>query len=369
MLPGGWLESLSGTASGRRSGVRRAVWLKPLAKGWRQELVRKPERVLGHSKPLRRESEGEGGWAEREYGRCPYPDGRIRRRVAEMGAAWLRRPGDPLPAVFPGRTEQMGACRLLSNPEVTMEHVLDSRYEATVERCRVEPPVPAVQDTTTLDHDGLPTTGGLDRPDGGGKGASGVLAHAGVALNGAGRPLGMFMADAELRRAKGKDSVRWQHGLGRARQLAEACPDSRVVTVRDREGDFRGLLGQARDTGAELLVRASRSARRRVALASGGDACLWKHVLGTEPVGGRRIEVPARGGPHRRKGRTARLTLRCAEVDLLPPKDRKGEPPLRVTAVSAIEESPPRRSGGKRRKALDWMLLPVPTSRPAWRPP
>ena len=337
------------------SGRRRAVWLKPLAEGWRQTLCLEPQRPLGHSKPLRR---GDGdGWARREYGRCPHPDGRVRRRVAEMGAAWLRRLGEPVPAIFPGRAEQAAAYRLLSNPGVTMEHVLESHCEATVERCRVEPLVLAVQDTTTLSYDGLSATGGLDSPGGGGKGSCGILAHAGVAVNGAGRPLGLFMADAGFRRAGGSDSVRWVDGLKRARQLAQACPDSRVVTVCDREGDFWELLGEARATGAELLVRASRSVRRRVALPSGAAACLWEHVLGTEPVGCRKVEVPACGGPNRRRGRTARLTLRCVEVDLLPPKDREGDAPLRVTAVSALEETPPRRSGGKRRKALHWMLL------------
>ena len=35
----------------------------------------------------------EGGWAAREYGRSPRPDGRVRRRIARMGTAWCRHPG------------------------------------------------------------------------------------------------------------------------------------------------------------------------------------------------------------------------------------------------------------------------------------
>ncbi len=53
-----------------------------------------------------------------------------------------------------------------------------------------------------------------------------------------------------------------------------------------------------------LLVRASRGAKRRVAMDGGAGQRLWDHVLGTDPVGRRKVEVPARGGPHRRKGRT-----------------------------------------------------------------
>ncbi len=126
----------------------------------------------------------------------------------------------------------------------------------------------------------------------------------------------------------------------------------------EHEGDFWELISRAEETKAALLVRASRGSKRRVALASGDDAGLWEHVLGTDPVGARKIEVPASGGPNRRKGRTAKLTLRCTPVDLLPPKERAGEAPVRMTAVSALEEDPPRRPAtGKKSEPLHWMLL------------
>ncbi len=343
--------------SGRRSGVRRAVWLRPLAEGWRDTLRRGPERVPGWSGTMY----CGGGWAEREYGRSPHPDGRVRRRIAAMGAAWTRRLGERLPAIFPGRAEQKAAYRLLSNDAVTMEHILESHCEQTVERCRAERFVLAVQDTTTLNYDGLSATSGLDGLGGGGKGTSGILAHFGIALNAVGRPLGTFLADADFRQEEGKDSVRWVDGLDRAQGLADACPDTRVVNVCDREGDFWQLLTRAEEKGAELLVRASKGSRRRVATADGGGADLWEHVLGTEPVGERKVEVPACGGPNRRKGGAAKLTLRCAEVDLLPPKDRAGDAPARMVAVSAREENPPRRpataKGRKRCAPLHWMLL------------
>ena len=129
-----------------------------------------------------------------------------------------------------------------------------------------------------------------------------------------------------------------------------------MVTVCDREGDFWELLARAGETGEALLVRASRSAQRRVRTGDGGAEDLRDHVLATAPVGGRRIEVPACGGPNRRKGRIARLTLRCAPVELLPPKDREDGPPVRMIAVSAREETPPPASKRKG-KPLDWLLL------------
>ncbi len=246
------------------------------------------------------------GWglAEREYGRSTHPDDRIRRRIAQMGAAWTRRLGEHLPAIFPGHTEQVATYRLLSNEAVRMEYILDSHVEQTVERCRAERLVLAVQDTTTLNYDGLSGTSGLDDLAGGGKGTSGILAHVGMAVNAVGRPLGMFDADADFCQAEGKDSVRWIAGLDRAQELARACPHTRVVTVCDREGDFREMNSRAEETGASLLIRASQGTQRRVALPSGDDADLWDHVLETDPVGRRRIVVPACGG--RTAGRAAR---------------------------------------------------------------
>ena len=67
-----------------------------------------------------------------------------------MGRAWEKRPGQPVPVIFPDKDE--AAYRLLSNPRVTMDHVLESHKECMVERCRRERVVLAVQDTTMLNY-------------------------------------------------------------------------------------------------------------------------------------------------------------------------------------------------------------------------
>ncbi len=95
----------------------------------------------------------------------------------------------------------------------------------------------------------LSATRGLDALGGGGKGSAGILAHFGVAVNGAGRPLGAFLANADFRQDPERDSVRWTDGLDRAQGLAAACPDTRVVTICDREGDSWELLARAGDRG------------------------------------------------------------------------------------------------------------------------
>ena len=110
-----------------------------------------------------------------------------------------------------------------------------------------------MQDATTLKHDGLPETSGRDDLGGDGKGISGILSRFGVAVSAAGRPLGMYAADADFCQTDDKDSVRWVHDLERAQELARACPDSRVVTVRDTEGDFLVLISRARAIGGNTV--------------------------------------------------------------------------------------------------------------------
>ncbi len=220
--------------SGRRSGVRRALWVKPLVKDWRSTLCQEPERRLGWSGAL---ATGDS-WAEREYSRSSHPDGRVRRRIIAMGNAWANRLGANIPALFPGVAEQAAAYRFLSNPSVTMDHILISHFEQTVERCQAERTILAIQDTTTLNYDGLSGSPDLDELGGGGQGSRGLLFHAGVAVNGVGRPLGMFAADANFRRADDKDSTRWLQGLQKAHELEQACERTRVISVCDREATF-----------------------------------------------------------------------------------------------------------------------------------
>ncbi len=177
-------EETSGTPPGAQGpGVRRAVWMKPLADDWRGMLCEEPRRVMGRAAPLVAPLADKGcDWARCEYGRSGHSDGRVRERLVAMGRAWNDRPGEILPVIFPGEAEQKAAYRLLSNWNVTMDHVLEGHQEAMVERCRQQRLILAVQDTTFLGYNGLEETEGLVDVGGGGSGTLGMAAHAGVAF-------------------------------------------------------------------------------------------------------------------------------------------------------------------------------------------
>ena len=352
-----------GKTQRRRSPQAGAVWCFALEAGWRERLHAVDDRPIG---TLAGAYDGlDMDWAEREYGRCSHTDGRVRRRIVRMGRAWFHNMGVDLPVIFPQVAEQRAVYRFFSSPRISMSHILDPHVEATVDRCRQEPLILAIQDTTSINDTGLKGTTGLARLGGGGEGSLGVLAHAGLAVTGDGRPLGLFMLDTTFReKTAEQDSKRWVHGLIRASELAKACPNTRVVSVCDREGDFWELLTKAASLESALLVRASRSAQQRVLLPDGQEQDLWDYDTTLAPVAITELTIPAAGGPRARKERTAQLELRTSPVDVRPPQAAKHQQPLSLFAVSATEVDV-----AEKDKPLHWLLLtteqPAPDEAPA----
>ena len=345
-------QPTSGQPPGSAAGAARTVWMKPLAADWAARLCAEPARDIRAAPALHMDEDTD--WAGREYARSTHPDGRIRDRIERMGRAWLERPGAAIPAIFPARADRKAAYRLLSSGKVSMEHILEPHQATMVERCQLEELILAIQDTTTLNYDGLAATDGLVGLGGGGKGTRGLAAHVGLAVNAAGRPLGVFALDASFRDGDDKEieSERWLRGHERAQELARACPAARVVTVCDREGDIWALLTKAASQGAALLVRARRPAKRRVILETGEEESLWKHVAALPRLAGKTVEIGACGGRRARTRRTAKLELRAARVRLAPPRKAGSREPVDMLAVSATEPNPP---AGK--DPLNWLLL------------
>ncbi len=200
----GW--EMAGRVSGVYAGaeVGPMVWMRPLEAAWRRRLCQRPagDPCWMTAPPLARAAEAakDGDWQAREFGMLSHPDGCIRKRIRAMAAHWETRPGEPVAVVFPGRKEQKAAYRLLSNPRVTMDDILESHRAATLQRCRDETVVLAIQETTMLDSSPLQdATGGLARLGGGGTGSHGIPAHVTLAMSTSGRMLGLLDINADFR--------------------------------------------------------------------------------------------------------------------------------------------------------------------------
>ena len=351
----GWAEvgHTSGRSPSGVSGIRRAVWVKPLAEDWRQRLCAEPKPVLGQMGRLHLQ----GDWAVREFGRGTHPDPRVRARMEDMGRSWEHNLGQPLPVVFPQRASQQAAYRLLSNRQVDEFDISEGHRATTSERCHPLATVLVPQDTTILNYSNLRhSTSGLSKIGGGGCGSVGIPAHVSLAMTESGRPLGVLGIEADFRvpagdKATDSESERWLRGYGLAAELARACPNTRVISVADGEANIWGLFAaQATDPVAGLLVRV-RGDRPRQVLVDGQRVDLGQHMASLKRCATVKHQIKARGGKQGRKRRQATLQLRIARVELSPPA---GQSPasLPMTAV-LITEHRPEASG----EPLHWLLL------------
>jgi len=143
-----------------------------------------------------------------------------------------------------------------------------------------------------------------------------------------------------------KESMKWLKSYRAVTEVQKLCPQTRLVSVGDREADIYELFLEASKNpeGPDLLVRCERSRKRKA-----GQMDLWGR-MNKEPVSGVRVvHVPRKGTV---PARDATLEVRHAQVTVKPPKGKK-YPPLDVWIVYGKEI----RYGPEVKSPLDWMLL------------
>jgi hypothetical protein len=341
-------------AENRYAAGRKAIYGLPLNPAWRQRLCALPEPTFqlprGHS-PL--------SWAEQEFARVPWPDGRLRARLCKVAADFYAQPLAPIPQACHGNpAKTRAAYRLFDNPQVDLQSVLKPHIEATAERIGQHPVVLAVQDTTSLNYSAHPATEDLGPINTRKDAARGLILHDTLAFTPEGTPLGVLDAQCWARDPQQagksakrkalpieqKESAKWLRSFQRVAALQALCPNTRLVSVGDREADIYELFAQHTPQGPDLLIRADRGRQRQVL----DQQPLWEWMP-AQPVAGRlALHIPGKGG---RKARTAQLEIRYARIELHPPKDQRSAP-IGLWAVYALESHPPAHT-----EAVEWLLL------------
>src|SRR5688572_4196863 len=241
-----------------------------------------------------------------------------------------------------------------------MDALLESHYAATAGRMAQQAIVLAAQDTTSLNYSLHPATENLGPIATHSEGVVGLLVHDTMAFNLEGTPLGLlnvqcWARDPEQfgkrhkRRQLGfeeKESVKWLRSLQAVARIQSRCPQTRIVSVGDREADIYELFVWATEqTGRpELLIRAEHN--RRVREEHG---YLWEQLAAQPLAGIKEVRVSRRAN---RPARTAGLEVRLGSVELRAPKTRGRLPDVGLWAVWARESDAP--SGIE---PVEWMLL------------
>ena len=189
-------------------------------------------------------------WAQHEFETLDLGDARRTLRLIKLVDDLSAQPTGSIPLACGGWTETKAAYRLLDNPALDWQEVLEVHTERTSERMREQPVVLCLQDTTELDFSSQPGIAGLGRLNY--EARQGLYVHPTLTVTPAGVALGVIDAWIWARGPKEqpqvKESTRWVEGYEIVADLAEQMPNTRLVYVADREGDLRELMDAAEHT-------------------------------------------------------------------------------------------------------------------------
>jgi hypothetical protein len=299
-------------------------------------------------------------WVKREFAQARLPDERLRRRLEKIVSAFAQKPTASIPQACANWGEAKGAYRFLENERVVAGELRQGHHLATLDRVKEHRVVLALQDTTTLNYSSHPRTQGLGLLGSHSPKTIGLWLHSTVAVTPKGEPLGWLhntiwvrpprrRAVGRPRKKRGrKESFKWVESLQVCQELALQCPQTLLVNVTDREGDFYELFQEAlKSCGGgqvHLLVRAHQD--RRLAK---GQGHLWPEV-GTQPVAASLALRVGRKGDQ--PSRMTRLNIRFCPVTLQAPWGKAGQP-ITLWAVEASESVPAPKGSGP----ILWRLL------------
>lgn len=342
-----------GHSAGRRDGVAKALWVRPLVDDARQQLRQGSARL-----PAER-SHAPLQWTEEEFGGLQVWDARLKQRLYQLAEDfWGDAQSRSLTRRCADRARTVAAYRFFRNPRINMQIVLGAHREAVIERMGAHPLVLVPQDTTSLNDTGHPDSAGLG-PIGSktAGGPVGLVLHNSHAFTPEGVPLGVVSAacwardpeQQQIRREpEARESGKWLAAYRTLQVIAPQVPHTTLVGIGDRAADLFELFALARDPARpRLLVRANRGRQRQV-LSAEGLTPWWDHMGGLAVAGRLALALPRRGA---QAARTAELELRYGPVTLKPPQGLKDRP-LALWAVSLREAAPPPGVDG-----VDWLLL------------
>ena len=287
-----------------------------------------------------------------------------------------RRPGVSFPEAMGSDAELQGGYRLVNNPNVTLEALMEAHAASTAERARSAGSVLAIHDTTSCGfaHADPAEIGYLNTGKAGFRFHYTLIADA----DGEKRPLGIAQGEAlfqprppRKRRKKGRRAVRsgsetardpnrqflrWMRGIQKTEKVLAGCE---VIHIADRECDsyevFAGCLATSHRFvfRTRVTARQARTQRGEVGsvreLAEGVHGVLTRDV----PLARRKGRPGLRTAHAPRKARMATLQFSAMNLEINRPRYADAALPatLRLNLVRVVEPNPP--SG---EEPVEWLL-------------
>ena len=272
---------------------------------------------------------------QHEFDDIDLGDKRLEDRARSLLAGLASNSTASINAACDGWQESKAAYRFFDNPNVEPDQILAAHRRATIKRIQAESVVCVAQDTTELDFTKHPPRGveHLNRVE-----RRGLYDHTSIALTPEKLCLGVIDVEFFDRCAEGlgksgeragdpietKESFRWLEGYRRCCELADACPETQIVSLADREGDIYDIFVQAEQhpTPADFVIRSRvpRSLPEKDAeQGPWGYKKMRDEVAAGDLVTTRQVELPATA---KRVARTATLEIRAERMTIKPPHAR-----------------------------------------------
>ena len=307
------------------------------------------------------------GELRNEFAAADLGDRRRTHRLLQMVTTLGRDPSLSFPKAMGTDAALEGTYRLLNNPAVTANNVLEPHHRATVERVAQATAVVVAHDTTSVSFNGEGTRSGLGPLTNGGQG---LFAHVSLAVMPDSRlPLGVMALRTWVRTGKkpkkrpsnrgldpDRESKRW---FDQVAVVESRMPKAkRAIHVMDREGDTYELLSQMSEHHFGFVVR---SAHDRRVLGEHGH--LSEVVLAAEFVCERQVPLCRRArskSPKTRKihpprnTRIARLAFCASHIEFERPRYALRTYPERIS-VNVVHVRELDVSEGE--KAVEWTLF------------
>ena len=359
----------------RRAEPVKDIYLYPLEKAFRGPLGLPADGGRGPLGPAA--GLDTAAWAAQEFGGAALGDARLSRRLVRSAALQAAQPGRAFCGVAQGDGPAMkGYYRLIDHPDtaaVTPAAILAPHRAQTLRRMQGQRVVLCVSDGTALDYSGLAQCQDLDMIGTNQTGAQsrGLHLHSTLAVTPEGLPLGVLRAAWSAPTPRSPEDDRppaaipleekatfcWIAAYRDCLAVAATMPQTRLVSVMDREADFFELFHEQRQhPRVALLVRAQYDR-----VLTGEPGKLFAAVR-QAPVAARvQVQVPRQSArPKRakqharppRRARTATLAVRAQAVTLRPLPTHRDKAPIALWVLHAVEEHPP--PGGA---PVEWFLL------------
>jgi hypothetical protein len=359
----------------KREKTIKDIYVYPLEKDFRTRLGLVAGAGLGPLGP------GDGldaeNWAKQEFGGAPLGDARLSQRLVDIAQAKAEKPGRAFSGVAEGDWPAVKAFyRFIDHADeeaVSMAHILQPHRERTVQRMKAQRTVLCIQDGSDLDYSSLAQCQGLGVIGTNQTNAQsrGLHLHTTLAVATNGLPLGVLRAQCLASEWKSPDDHRpssavpieeketfhWMEGLRDTMDLAAQMPQTRLISVCDREADFFELFEeQGRHQCVDLLVRANHNRGLMdepfKLFEAVRQAPLQTEVQVHVPRQSARPKLSKKKARPNRPSRQAHMEVRYQWVQLRPPKYFADKDPIDIWVIHAVEASPPAGT-----EAVEWFLL------------